>query len=152
MKIIIHTVCSILVIGITGCSTKFNPITIVDDSLSPIGCKNQLVLLPDRGEIGHYSYPEKSSEPLEEYRRSGSGAKRWLLNNCGQPDYSYSESGTDYLVYERRSKDFPNYNMQYMSGERQVKLGYRNDKLVYISAVSKNYGKHMKWPVYVLPR
>ena len=152
MKINNNLLLVLLAFGITGCATKYNALTIVDDSLSPIGSQNQLVLAPDRGELGHYYYSKGSLAPLDEYRRSGSGSKQWLLKNWGAPDRSYSERDVEYLIYERRSKEAPNYSMQYLGGEREVKLGYRNGNLIYIAAFFRNCESYMKSPVYILPK
>ena len=135
-----------------GCGTKYNALTIVDDSLSPIGCQNQLVLAPDRGELGYYNYPPNGNGALQSYRFSGSGSKQWVLKNWGLPDRSYSERGVEDLIYEMRSKSAPNYHMQYLGGENPVKLGYRNGKLIYIAAFFRNCPPYMKGPVYVLPK
>ena len=141
-----------IAICMTSCAQKHNSLTIVDDSIDPIGSQNQLVLAPDRGELGHYCYPPNGSAALEHYRFRGYGAKPWVLINWGAPDRAYLERGVEYLVYEKRSKSAPNYRMQYLGGENPVKLGYRNGKLVYISAYFRNCPSYMKGPVHVLPR
>jgi hypothetical protein len=139
-------------IFLSNCASKHNALTLVDDCLNPIGSQNQLVLAPDRGELGHYHYPTNGIGASEEYRRSGSGSREWVLKNWGAPDEIQSQDGVEYLIYKRRSKDAPNYSMQYLGGERLVKLGYKNRELVYISAYFRNCPPYMKGPVYVLPK
>ena len=146
------TLSIIVAICMTSCVPKHNALTIVDDSLNPIGSQNQLVLAPDRGELGHYCYSPNGSGALEHYNSRGFGTKQWVIKNWGAPDRLYSERGVEYLIYERRSKVAPNYRMQYLGGERPVKLGYRNGKLIYVSAYFRNCPSYMKGPVYVLPR
>lgn len=140
------------VICLSCCATRYNSLTIVDDDLSPIGSRNQLVLETERGNLGQHCYPPKSAKVFEDFKYSGSGSRQWVINNWGFPDRTYSERGVEYLIYEKRSKGAPNYNMQYLGGEKSVKLGYRNNKLIYIAAYFKNCERYMKGPIYVLPK
>jgi hypothetical protein len=152
MKYHVNFLPAIFAILFSGCATRYNSLTIVDDSLSPVGSRNQLVLEAERGNLGQHYYPEGSSKAIEDYNYSGSGSRQWVIQNWGMPDRAYSERGVEYLIYERRSKSAPNYNMQYLGGERSVKLGYRNGKLIYIAAYFKNCESYMKGPIHVLPK
>ena len=109
------------------------------------------MLAPDRGEVGHYLYAD-SKESIKHYNYLRYSSKKWILNHWGNPDKIFNENGIEYLIYEKRSRDAPNYNMQYLGGERPVKLGYKDNKLIYISAYFKNCPAYMKAPVHVLPK
>jgi hypothetical protein len=140
------------IVLLSSCSTRYNSLLIIDNSLNPVGSKNQLVLARDRGELGHYSYAGTGVGSLEDFRWSGSGAKEWVITHWGRPDSSYTKGGIEYLIYEKRSKSAPNYSSQYLGGERLVKLRYKNAKLRSIEAFFRNCPIYMKGPVYILPK
>ncbi len=120
-----------------------------DDDLDPKGAMNQLTLNSWRGGVMHAMYPPMSDAPLRKYRWNGSGRKSWVLEHWGAPDETFRDKGTEYHVYNKRSKAAPDYDLQ---DDHYVKLGYRHDKLVSIEAYFSRCPQAYQGPVYVLPK
>jgi len=132
-----------------GCLAQRNALFIRDENLNPNGAQNQLELAPSRGTVGHGMYPPESQEPEKYYRMMGSGRKSWVLEHWGNPNEIFWNNGTEYHVYNKRSREAPRYAFQ---EDRYVKLGYRRDRLVSIEAYFTNCPKGWRGPVYVLPK
>ncbi len=134
---------------LAACAPPRNAVIVRDDDLDPKGAMNQLELAPWRGVVGHSMYAPASDAPVESYRLRGSGRKSWVLEHWGAPDETFRDKGTEYHVYNKRSKQAPRYEFQ---EERYVKLGYRHDKLVSIEAYFSRCPQAYQGPVYVLPK
>jgi hypothetical protein len=139
----------LVAILVAGCFPKRNALIVRDDDLNPHGAQNQLELGPVRGWVGHRFYASASNEPESYYRDMGSGRKSWVIEHWGDPDEVFRDRGIEYHVYNKRSKQAPQYADQQA---RYVKLGYRHDKLVSIEVFFSNCPKAWQGPVHVLPK
>lgn len=90
-----------------------------------------------------------SKDAVREYEWSFGYSRQWILRHWGNPDRTYSKNGIDYLVYEKKSRYAPKFQLQQQG---HVELAYRGNKLVSISAFFPNCPPYMRGPVYVLPK
>lgn len=148
-------------IGIILCSVvlsscvarQYNRLTIIDDSLDPRVSFQQLELGDTRGDTGEMTYNNKDV-PLRissYYERNNHKTVAWLFKNWGIPDEVRKSGGITYYIFDKKSRTAPNYNRQYNEGEAPVKVGYKNGKIVYVSAFKPNCPKNWRGPNYILP-
>lgn len=129
-----------------------NSAVVIDDNMDPYGSSNQLDLSKWRGEVGHRSFnckdfPEAAVPYYDRVR-----CKSWILENWGPPDAIERKNGVEYLIFNKKNKEAPHYDMQFYGGLNPVKLGYRNNRLVYIEAYFPDNPGWIKGPVFRLPK
>ena len=129
-----------------------NPATIIDDDMNPYGASEQLDLHSWRGEVGHGSYNTKDFPNAAVLYYDRIKDKSWILQNWGPPDQIERVGNTEYLIFNKKNKSAPNYSMQFCNGLNPVKVGYRNNKLVYIEAYFPDNPGWIKGPVFRLPK
>lgn len=129
-----------------------NPSVVIDDNMNPHGASNQLMLSKWRGEVGHISINVKDfpNATVPDYDMVKN--KSWVLQNWGYPDKIQQKNGFEYLIYNKKSKSAPHYDMQFYGGLNPVKVGYRNDQLVYIEAYFPDNPGWIKGPIFRLPK
>lgn len=142
---------SFIIPFIFSCSTSPR-IVVIDNDTDPDGAVNQLELLNSRGSVGLNIFnPETDRAERRRYYESYC-SKRWIVENWGDPDESYRKGGIDYFIYKKRDPKAPRYQMQYLSGESPVKLGYKGNILVYIESYFGNKKFFKGENPYILPR
>lgn len=154
MKIcnIINT--SLIIFSLTQCASfrPKNPSVVIDDDMNPHGASNQLDFHSWRGEVGHRSLNTKDfpDAAVPYYERIKS--KSWIIENWGPPDQVEKVGNTEYLIFNKKNKSAPYYSMQFCNGLNPVKVGYRNNKLVYIEAYFPDNPGWIIGPVFRLPK
>jgi|688.fasta_scaffold266075_2 hypothetical protein len=145
-----------LVLLLASCGINSNYVYLIDRNPAPNGQANRLVLNSWRGDYGmvssatnHNPNDLKFKIDRERFRKEN-GSKKWILENWGTPDSSQIEGGVTYYTYSQKSKLAPNYDKQFMFGERPVKLGFRGERLVEIQAYFSDRG-YKGQQVVVLP-
>ena len=143
---------NILLLFITSCSLYLPgaEIRVIDNNLNPEGSRNQLDLLPGRG---NYTYgitirDEKYAMEIERMTQQ----KKWMHEHWGEPNKIYTQNGIQYLIYDKKSKLAPNYGLQFAYGEKSIKLGYKNNILVRVEAYFQDRPGFGGKNPYILPR
>ena len=142
------------IIILTNCNyyIQKNPSIIIDNNMKPYGASQQLMPTKWRGEVGLITtnvreFPNETAPDYDMVKN-----KSWIVDNWGLPDETKRKNGIDYLIYNKKNKNAPHYDMQFCNGLNPVKVGYKNNKLVYIEAFFPNNPSWIKGPVYYLPK
>ncbi len=149
-----YAICAISLPFLSQCISlqPKNPSIVIDDNMNPYGASQQLDFSSWRGEVGHRSLNSKDfpDAAVPYYDRIKN--KSWILQNWGSPDEIQKKNGIEYLIFSKKSKSAPHYDMQFCNGLNPVKLGYRNNQLVYIEAYFPDNPGWIKGPIFRLPK
>jgi hypothetical protein len=134
-------------------SHAYNKLTIIDNSMDPNISFEQLELGDIRGDIGvrYYNNKDIQLRVSSYYRYNKYKNVAWLFKNWGVPDKIEKSHEVTYYIFDKKSRSAPNYNKQYDEGESPVRVGYKDGRIVYISALKHNCPSKWKGPNYTLP-
>lgn len=121
--------------------------------MDPRISSQQLELGEKRGDTGVSSYNSKdeSYRIISYQERNKHKNIAWLFKTWGVLDKTENSGETTYYTFDKKSKTAPDYDKQYDEGEAPVKVGYKNGKIVYVSAFKPNCPSNWIGPNYILP-
>lgn len=153
MKINIKTSVLLCFIVLNSCASyPYNEVTIIDNSMNPEISSEQLELGNTRGDTGvcYYNNRDRPLRISSYYGHNNHKTVSWLFKNWGAPNKIEKSGGITYYTFDKKSKTALNYSKQYDEGEAPVKVGYKNGKIVYVSALKPNCPSNWKGPNYIL--
>jgi hypothetical protein len=122
------------------CATDTRTIKVIDNNLQPYKSRINIELTQNRGCYGMGVYADSNyynqSEKIVQIKKFKyeNGSKKWIIDNWGKPDHVEKYNGNFYYKYIKKDKAAPNYNRQFIFGEKEVKLQFDGDQLISIEA------------------
>ena len=125
---------------LNGCQNSYQEALFIDNNTA-LSSNTQIVPTHERGGVGIHYLSKDAPLYSRKYYQDRFYKKSFILTNWGAPDIVENKNGVEYLIYFRNESRRIESNVS-PYGKKHVKLGYRNDNLVYIEAVVANAMEH----------
>lgn len=123
-----------------SCQNAYQESLFVDNNTT-FASNTQIVPSQERGEFGVHYLSANTDDYERKYYIDSFYKKSFITTNWGMPDEVEQRNGIEYLIYFRgKSKNIESDISMY--GKKHVKLGYKNNDLVYIEGVVANAMEH----------